>query len=300
LAEIAAGRRASTVKALCDRFLTEHVQHRCKPSTQREYRRCIDLFICPRLGGFKVRDVNRSDVAQLHQDLVHIPYQANRALGVLSKLFNLAELWELRPDGSNPCRHVQKYPERKRERQLSPEEFARLGGVLAEVETTGSEPKPVIAAIRLLLLTGCRLGEIQRLRWEDVRSNHLLLPDSKTGPKRVMLGQEAIRVLDRIDRVSNNPYVIVGTLPGQHWTDLQRPWRRLRAKAGLPNLRIHDLRHAYASIGASNGESLPMIGKLLGHATVQTTARYAHLASEPVRTVADRISATIAGLLVPE
>jgi integrase len=115
-----------------------------------------------------------------------------------------------------------------------------------------------------------------------------------------MLGQPAINVLERIKRAPDNPYVIVGTLPGQHWTDLQRPWRRLRAKARLPNLRIHDLRHAYASIGVSNGESLPMIGKLLGHATVQTTARYAHLASEPVRTAADRISSVIANLLVPE
>jgi integrase len=299
-AQHAAYRRTPTVRALCDRFLSEHVQHRCKPSTQREYRRSIDLFICPRFGGFKVSDVKRADISQLHHDMAHIPYQANRTLGVLSKLFNLAELWELRPDGSNPCRHVQKYKEEKRERQLGTEEFARLGQVLTDAEATGSEPKQVIAAIRLLLLTGCRLSEIQRLRWEHVRPDYLALPDSKTGPKRVVLGEPAIAVLDRIERSSDNPYVIVGALPGQHWADLQRPWRRVRAKSGLPNLRIHDLRHAYASTGVCRGESLPMIGKLLGHTTVQTTARYAHLASEPVKATADRISGVIADALTAQ
>lgn len=275
--------------------MKEHVEHRCKPSTEGEYRRSIDLFIKPPLGTFKVQDVKRQDIAKLHQDMGRIPYQANRTLGVLSKIFNLAEEWGLRPDGSNPCRHIKKYAESKRERYLTAEEMERLGKVLDAAERDRSEPRPVINAIRLLILTGCQLGEIQTLKWASVHDGYgyLALPNSKTGAKRVNLGQAAADVLKRINRVGKNPYVIVGTLRGHHWTDLQRPWRRIRAKAELPNLRIHDLRHSFASVAVSRGESLPMIGKQLGHSQVQTTARYAHLAIEPVRDMVNRVSAEI-------
>ena len=293
VAEIEAQRRTPTVAALCERFMTEHVPHRCKPSTAKEYQRSVDLFITPSLGTFKVNDVKRADIAKLHGDMHKIPYQANRTLGVLSKAFNLAEVWGLRPDGSNPCRHVRKYPERKRERYLTLEEIGRLGRVLDAAERDRSEPKPIIAAIRLLILTGARLGEIQTLKWEHVRDGYLALPESKTGAKRIVLGREATETLSRIERVSGNPYVIVGTRPGQHWTDLQRPWRRIRAKAELPGLRIHDLRHTFASVAAGSGESLAAIGKLLGHSQVQTTARYAHLAPDPVQATADRVASEI-------
>jgi integrase len=293
VAELEAQRRTPTVAALCERFLTEHVPHRCKPSTASEYRRSVRLFINPTLGTFKVSDVKRADIAKLHEDLHEIPYQANRTLGVLSKVFNLAEVWGLRPDGSNPCRHVRKYPERKRERFLTLEEIGRLGRVLDAAARDGSESEAVIAAIRLLMLTGARLREIQALKWDYVHDGYLSLPDSKTGAKRIVLGKEAAETLRRIARVPGHPYVIVGTLPGEHWTDLQRPWRRIREKAELPDLRMHDLRHTFASVAASGGESLAAIGKLLGHTQVQTTARYAHLAPDPVRATADRITSQI-------
>jgi site-specific recombinase XerD len=286
-------RRSPTVAALSERFLAEHVAHRCKPSTQREYRRSVELFIKPNLGSYKIGDVERSNIAKLHHDMRHIPYQGNRTLGVLSKLFNLAEAWGLRPDGSNPCRHVQKHRERRRERHLSPEEIGQLGKVLADAEQTGAEPKPVINAFRLLILTGARLSEIQTLKWEYVRDGYLALPDSKTGAKRIVLGRQAAHVLQQIGRLPDNPYVIAGTLPGQHWTDLQRPWRRIRAKAGLTGVRIHDLRHTFASIAVGGGESLAIIGRLLGHSHVQTTERYAHLAPDPLRDSADRIAGEI-------
>jgi integrase len=294
VAEIEAQRRMPNVAALCDQFLTDHVANRCKPITEREYRRCVVLFIKPHLGTFKVGDVKRQDIAKLHHALSHTRYQANRTLAVLSKLFNLAEVWGLRPDGSNPCRHVKKYPERKRERYLTPEEMLSLGTVLADAERDGSEPAPVIAAVRLLMLTGARLAEIQTLKWEYVRKGCIVLPDSKTGPKRIELGTVAEQVLARIKRVRGNPYVITGTVEGQHWNDLQRPWRRIREKAQLPGLRIHDLRHSYASLAASDGESLSIIGKLLGHTQAQTTARYAHLAPASVRATAERIADAIA------
>ena len=216
---------------------------------------------------------------------------------MLSKLFNLAEVWGVRPDGSNPTRHVEKYKEDKRGRYLTHDELTRLGQVLAEAQDSGTEPIAAIAAFRLLLLTGCRLGEIQTLKWEYVQGSALLLPDSKTGAKRVALGNAALGILMAIPRMAENPYVITGRNPGSHLTDLERPWRRIRQRAGLPDVRIHDLRHSFASNAVGLGESLPIIGKLLGHTQVQTTARYAHLANNPVQLAADRISDDIARAL---
>jgi integrase len=287
-------RVAPTMSALCERFLNDHVRHRCKRTTQREYRRSVQLFIIPKIGGLKVVDIERRHIAELHHQLQPIPYQANRTLGVLSKIFNLAEVWGLRPDGSNPCRHVEKYKEEKRERFLSGDEMARLGQALRDAARDGSVSRPAIAAFWLLFLTGCRLAEIQTLQWQHVQGRVLVLPDSKTGAKSVQIGQAAVDILSGICRQPDNPYVISGKLPGSHLTDLQRPWRRVRATAGLPNLRIHDLRHSFASSAVGIGESLPMIGKLLGHTQVQTTARYAHLASKPVQTAAERICSVIA------
>ena len=294
VADIQAQRRTPNLATFCDQFLSDHVAHRCKPHTEREYRRSIKLHIKPYLGAFKVADVKRQDIAKLHHALSRTPYQANRALAVLSKLFNVAEVWELRPDGSNPCRHVKKYPERKRERYLTQEEMLSLGTVLETAERDGTEPASVILAIRLLMLTGARLSEIQTLKWDYVRNGFLALPDSKTGPKRIELGAAAMQLLARAKRVRGNPYVITGMAEGEHWNDLQRPWRRIRKKAQLPDLRIHDLRHSYASLAASDGESLPIIGKLLGHTQTQTTARYAHLAPASVRATAERITDAIA------
>jgi len=288
-------RLAPTVKGLGERFLKEHVPVHCKPSTAAEYKRSVELFINPRIGTRRTTDIERKDIAELHHELRDTPYQANRTLGVLSKMFNLAEVWGLRPDGSNPCRHVKKYPEQKRERFLSQAEFARLGEVLREVEADGSETLSAVNAIRLLMLTGCRLGEIMTLEWDHVylRRRELRLPDSKTGAKIVHFGKVAADVLKGIERLEDNPYVITGKKPGGRLTDLQHPWRRIRAKAGLDDVRIHDLRHSYASGALALGEGLPMIGKLLGHTQVQTTARYAHLAEDPVKTAASRVSDTI-------
>ena len=278
------------------RFLEEYVPTHCKPSTQGEYRRSVTLFIDPAIGDMRIAEVERKDIAKLHFDLRDKPYQANRTLGVLSKMFSLAEIWGLRPDGSNPCRHVKRYKENKRERFLSPEETERLGEVLREAE---SEMPSAVAALRLLLLTGCRLSEIQFLRWEYVKDDCIELPDAKTGGRVVPLGPEARAVLADLPREDGNPWVIRGKLPGTHLTDLQRPWRRIRARAELNDVRIHDLRHSYASRALALGESLTMIGKLLGHTQVQTTARYAHLARDSIQNAAARITGSIGGNLSP-
>lgn len=279
-----------TVTDLCNRFLEEYVPNHCKPDTQREYVRLTKTLIAPAIGTMMVSEVQRKDVAELHHDLREKPYQANRTLSVLSKMFSLADIWGWRPDGSNPCRAVMRYKERRRERFLTEEETSRLGKVLREAE---NEMPAAVAAIRLLLLTGCRLSEIRDLRWEHVKADFIELPDTKTGGRAVPLGPKARAVLDAIPREDGNPWVIAGRLPGTHLTDLQRPWRRLRKRAGLEDVRIHDLRHSYASRALALGEGLPMIGKLLGHTQIQTTARYAHLARDSIRNAASRVTDSI-------
>jgi integrase len=299
-AERDALRQSLTVEQLGARFLKEHVAVRCKPTTQSEYRRSVELFIDPFLGKQRIRSVTTADVAELHGSLSYIPYQANRTLGVLSKMMSLAEIWGLRDRHSNPCEDIQRYPEHKRERFLSLKEVKALGRALDAAESDGSEGKYACTAFRLLLLTGCRLSEIQRLRWEHVYldEGELRLPDSKTGAKTVHLGAAAIALLRSLPRVEKNPFVIAGKNSGWYLTDLQRPWRRIRSVAVLNEVRIHDLRHTFASGGLAVGEGLSMIGKLLGHTQVQTTARYAHLAADPVKQAADKIAARLAGALL--
>jgi len=211
-------------------------------------------------------------------------------------MMNLAETWGIRDKHSNPCEDVERYPERRRERFLSPTELHRLGQALTAAELNETETKYAIAAFRILLLTGCRLSEIQRLEWSyvDLQQKELRLPDSKTGAKTVHLGDAAVALLEALPRVNDNRFVIVGKKDKKHLTDLQHPWRRIRKAAGLDDVHIHDLRHTFASGGLLVGEGLAMIGNLLGHTQVQTTARYAHLAADPVKQAATKISDRLA------
>ncbi|SMH43445.1 tyrosine-type recombinase/integrase [Azospirillum agricola] len=292
-------RQSTSVQELGERFLKEHVAVRCKPRTQGEYKRAIELFINPFFGTQRTRTVTPADVADLHGTYSHIPYQANRTLGVLSKMMSLAETWGIRDKHTNPCEDIERYPEHKRERFLSAKEIQRLGEVLREAEVAGTESQYAVAAFRLLLLTGCRLSEIQTLKWAyvNLEENELDLPDSKTGAKTVHFGQAVHDLLEKLPRADDNPYVIAGKIEGHYLTDLQKPWRRIRKAAGIEEARIHDLRHTFASGGLLVGEGLPMIGKLLGHTQIQTTARYAHLADDPIKAVATRISSQLAAAL---
>jgi integrase len=288
-------RKALMVSELAERFDQEHIAIRLKASTAREYRRNLERFILPALGRLRVVDVTRADIAKFHHDLRRIPYQANRCLEIISKMFNLAEMWGLRPDGSNPRRHIPKYPEQKRERFLSTAELKRLGEVLRELDDEGLESKSAILAARLLIYTGCRLNEIMKLKWEyvDLEGRALHLPDTKTGARVVHLGEAAVALLEQATAIPGNPWVITGKLEGQRLSDLQPFWQRARARAGLHDVRIHDLRHTFASTAIAAGHSLPIIGKLLGHTQVQTTARYAHLAAQPAMIAAESITETL-------
>lgn len=295
--ERAIHRGASTVADVCERFMNEYVPIHCKETTAKEYRRSVDMFIKPVIGTRKVPDIIRTDIAKLHHGLRDKPYQANRTLGVISVIFNQCEIWGLRPDGSNPCRHVKKYTEKKRERFLSEDELKRLWETLDECERDGSESAAACNTYRLLILTGCRLGEIQTLKWDYVKEDGIYLPDSKTGAKKVYIGKAVHDTLATIKPTPDNPYVIPGTIEGNYLTDLQRPWRRIRKRAELNDLRIHDLRHSFASFGLASGLSLAEIGKLLGHSQVQTTARYAHLAEVVANNSAEKTTTLISNLI---
>jgi integrase len=337
----AAAKAAPTVADFAQRFLAEHAEAKRKASTAKEYRRLLDNVILPALGTKRVADVTRQDVGRLHHGRRATPTEANRALAVFSTMFNLAERWGERPDGSNPCRHVEKYPQRRRERFLSAEELGRLGDVLA-----GYDGSPYYAAaIRLLVFTGARLGEILALQWQwiDFERGEARLPDSKTGAKTLHLPPPALAVLADLPHVEGNPHVIIGGVAGAALVNLEKPWRAIRDRVtlgmwrdsedgtirklfaelsgtldheptagefrkaaaeheialpiGLADVRIHDLRHSFASIAASGGMGLPIIGKMLGHTQAQTTQRYAHLASDPVKAAAATVAGKIAAAM---
>lgn len=328
-------RRSPTIQHLAERFLDEYVPSHCKERTQVEYKHALNKYILPAIGSIKVLNLARDDVSDMHHAMRSTPYQANRTLGVLSKMLNQAEVWSYRPDRSNPCYHVKKFKEQKRERYLSPEELICLRKALdIEADLAPSATN----AFRLLIFTGARLSEIQTLKWSYIQGDRVLLPDSKTGAKVLHIGKAALNILGNIQRINDNPYVITGKQDGSYLTDLQKPWRRVRKLASviywqdccedtsglmdelkriydelpswdkcqeeaeridlalptaLNDVRIHDLRHTFASGAVMMGESLPMIGKLLGHTQPQTTARYAHLADDPLRSAVQRIDAML-------
>jgi integrase len=304
-----------TIAELCDRFLNDYAIEHKKHSSVLMDERNIKNHVIPLLGSKLIKEVSREDIDAFKRavrdgktapknangprsgyrggaTVSGGPGVANRCLALLSKMFNLAERWGMRPDGSNPVRHVEKYPENKVERYLSKEELVRLARVLSELEATNSENPFVIGAIRLLLFTGARLNEILTLRWDyiDVDRSVINLPDSKTGKKPIYLNSLALEVLEALPRIDDNPYIIVGNKPGAHLVNLRKPWYRIRSKAEIEDFRIHDLRHSFASVAVSGGLTLPLIGTLLGHRKTTTTERYAHLADDPIRAANEKIA----------
>lgn len=291
-------RKAPTMDELAERYIREHAVPKKKPKSVESDRLLFRKHILPHLGKRKAAEITRADVEKLHQQIgATKKTTANRMVALLSKAFNLAEVWGWRPDNSNPCRHVQRFKERRVERYLSRSELNRLLEALTQAESEQTEMPSVVAAIRLLLFTGCRMGEILHLRWADVDLERrlLLLPDSKTGRKTVLLNEPAIQVLEAIERIPGNPHVIVGRHGRGHLVNLKDPWRRIRKQLNIEDVRIHDLRHTFASFGVAAGFSLPVIGKSLGHRNVATTERYAHLGEDPVRAMVESVGAAIAG-----
>ncbi len=326
LGEDPAGKRSknrdvSTFREFSERYLSEEADIKLKERTVANYRIYFRKHANPRIGALKLNMVTKADIARLHRLIgKDKPATANRVVEVISSLYRYAETAGEVEEGFNPTRGIKHFRERTRERFLSMDELQRLGVTLRLAETRGlpwdvDEKKPtakhhaklenrqtafspyVIAAIRLLLFTGCRLREILHMKWEDIDFDRglLVLPESKTGKRFVVLNGPALNVLNGLDRFSS--YVIMADNPDKPRSDLKRPWDRITKHAGLQGLRIHDLRHSFASVGAAGGMGLPIVGKLLGHTQAQTTARYAHLDNDPLKRASERIASTIAGAL---
>ena len=290
-----------TVADLAERCLEKYVAVRCKPSTARNYRLAIRHHILPALGEKALKDVAPEDVTALHHELRDRPAAANQAMWVLSRMFALAENWGMVPPGRRPTRHVRQYRGTSRERFLTPEEYRQLGAVLTGLEAEGSMMPSAVAAIRLLMLTGCRSDEILNLKWDDVdrTARVLRLRDSKTGPRMVSLTGPVLKVLDGIERAEGVPWVLRGARTGSRLACLSWHWRRIKQETGLHDVRVHDLRHSYASRALALGEGLPAIGRLLGHVRVGTTAKYAHLVRDAEKRAAARTGDSIGAQIVP-
>ena len=285
----------ATVADTAIRYMRDFVCNRCKPATVAQYRRTVANHIVPALGDLPIASVGPRHVADLQLRLGDRPAAANAAVSTLSRLIRHAAELGLAPAGRDPCRFARRYRVRRRERFLTGPELRRLGAALDSLEAEKKVSVYAAAAIRLLVLTGCRRNEILTLRWDDLRpdAREIRLRDSKTGPRTVCLSPAAARVFAGIPRLAGSPWVFPGRKPGTCASGIFGPWRRVRERAGLDDLRIHDLRHSFASRALALGESLPAIARLLGHADVRTTARYAHLARDAVREAAARIAAAI-------
>lgn len=312
-------RGTPTVAEVADRFMADHVYPKRKAGTAEFYRDILDRIVKPAVGTTKADKLNRLQIGKLHSSLSDTPFQANRVLAVIGSMYSFASRAGVVPEGTNPARGIEKFKEDRRERFLTGEELERLGRAIRKAETIGvpwvvNETKPnakhvpkikrstrispsAAAALRLLLFTGCRLREILYLRWEyvDFERGCLFLPDSKSGRKTIILNAPALAILNKLEHVG--PYVVPGDDPGQPRHDLKRPWDAVTKIADLTGVRLHDLRHTFASFGAGGGLGLPIIGRLLGHAQAATTARYAHLDNDPLRRASEAIAGRIAAAL---
>lgn len=309
-------KEAITVSQLCDEYLKDGVNGKSESTLATDKGR-IERHIKPLLGRKRVKDLTVNDIKKFMRDVATGKTTAdiktrkhgrarvtggegtaNRTAGLLGGILSFAIDGGIRSD--NPVHGVKRYAEKRSERFLSPQELARLGDTLAKAERDG-ENKTAISAIRLLILTGCRKSEILTLQWSYVNfdTGYLELPTSKTGQKRVPIGAPALELLASLPRIKDNPYVLPGEKKKKHLVGLPRVWQRIRKAAELDDVRLHDLRHSFASVGAGAGMGLQVVGKLLGHRSPTTTARYAHIADDPAKAAADRISRSILNTLSP-
>lgn len=294
-----ASREVRTFGDVAEEFMRQHISAKRKRRTDEEYARTLRLHILPVIGSERVVDVRRAQLAKLHARLVDKPFQANKALAITSAVWNWAARRDEVDASLNPAKGIERYPERSRERFLTTNELTKLGAALEDCQRCRTVEPYAAAAIRLLILTGARLREILNAQWSHIDQERgiLFLPDSKTGKKPIYLSAAAQAVLANIPRIDGNPYVIAGAKDAASRADLKKPWAAIRRAAALEGLRLHDLRHSFASFGAGASLGLPIIGKLLGHSQVATTHRYAHLDADPMRRAVETISATISAAL---
>lgn len=293
--EMSKARKAPTVDDLRERFTAEHAS-KLKPGTRRNYEILWRKHITPGLGArVRVADLKRSDIQRLHDAMRKTPHNANRALEVVSKAMNLAEVWGWREEGTNPCRHVVALQEQHRQHTLTDTELRRLWAELERIES-GGQSVPFAQAVKLLLLTGCRLGEWLGAQWAwiDWDRQLLCLPDSKTGARDVHLPDGAMTILRALPR--HSAFVLPGETGGQIG-GMQRAWRRIRASAGIGEVRLHDIRHTVGSLGHRSGLTQRQIADLLGHRQMHTTARYINSADEHKRETVNAWGAEISRVI---
>ena len=292
MAERHAARAAPTMAELAARYLEEHAKIRKRARSVVEDKSILAQIVLKRLGSIKVEAVKRSDIVALHRDVsAKTPVRANRALSLLVKMFNLAVEWEYRSD--NPAKGIEKNQEDRRERYLTPAEMLRLTEALASHRDQTSAN-----VIRLLLLTGARRGEVLGARWSqiDFEAGVWTKPAATTKQKklhRVPLNAPALALLVEIKEKATGEAIFPGRGTNPVQGDLKKSWASICKAAGIEELRVHDLRHSYASMLASAGLSLPVIGALLGHSSPSTTNRYAHLMDDPLRAATERVGALV-------
>ena len=286
-------KQAPTIAEYVDEFWRDCAHH-WKPSTQARNLNAIRLDITPQFGSMRLDMICRSDIVRWRDDCAEGKQaKFNRALPVLAAMLKYAAALGYLRKGANPCRGTPRFKRKAMERFLSPQEYRRLGLALAGAEET--HPAQV-AIIRLLLYTGARAREIGALQWGWVQGPRLLLPDSKTGPKTIWLCSQAVQVLECVPRREGTPFVFPNR-KGNAPLNIQVWWDRLRRRCALPDVRIHDLRHSYASIAIRHKIPLATVGKLLGHELPETTAKYAHLADETIAEAAARVSGGLANAI---
>jgi integrase len=294
-AEKSAARRAPTVKELFERFITDYSEPRNKPSTVKANRSYGKLYVIPHLGQTKVSDVTRAEISSLMKKMSMFPTNANRVLSAVRKMFNLAEVWGMRPDGSNPCRHVPKFPERGKTRLITDTELKKLYAYLSKAETEGLEHPFILLAVRLQFESAARMSEILKLEWAwvDLDNRRIVWPDSKTGGMSKPMSAEAVRLLEAAPRLENSPYVCPSIF------DPSRPmskhtyykgWRRILGRAGLPRIGTHGIRHRSATDIANSGIPVKVGMALTAHKTVTMFMRYVHTEDDPVRAAADAVA----------
>jgi integrase len=314
-----AERSVPTFSEIASSFLESHVRTKRKARTGEGYEILLRRHILPAMGGMRITDVSRVHVSRLHASISSAaPGAANRAVSLISAIWNWAARRDEASFDKNPAQGVERNREQGKERYLTAAELGRLGDALRLAETEGlpwepdktkpkakHAPKPdnrrtladpfAVAAIRLLIMTGARLREILHAEWRDLdRERGMIhLPDSKTGRKPIYLSAAALTVLTDLPRLAGNPFIIPGAKKASPRADLKNPWAAVCAHAGLEGVRIHDLRHSFASIGAGSGMGLPLLGRLLGHRQPVTTQKYAHLDADPLRKAVNSIGATI-------
>jgi integrase len=274
-------------------FWRDYARH-WKPLTQATNLSIIERELTPIFGATAVDRIRRSDVLRWRDEMAGRAATFNRALPVLAVMMKYAEQLAYRPRGSNPCRNTPRYPTLPKERFLSAAEYLRLGRALAVYE---ADQPDTVSAVRLLIYTGARVSEVLTLRWDDVQSPRLRLPDSKTGPKFVYLNSQAEAVLAAVRERRAGEWVFPSKSADTPRSSISAQWCAIRRAAALPDVRLHDLRHSFASVAISNGVPLAMIGRLLGHALVETTSRYAHLEDRSLAEAAVRVSGSLASAM---